>query len=347
LKRDKFIDERIDPYKSTEAAIAYLKELHGMFGDWSTVLAAYNCGEGRVLRVIASQNINYLDHFWDLYERLPVETARYVPRFLATLHIVNQPEKYGLNVSEIEPAEEFETVEINRQVHLKDIARIIDMPIEDLKELNPQLRHSILPPERFSLKVTPEKGRIVLANLDRLPITAPPQRAFVWHKIRSGETLSRIARKYRTSINSIVQANNLQRSRPIPAGKNLKIPQTGYTAAYVEPVKTSTSPRVAYHSVKRGDSLWNIAQRYGTTTTKIQELNSLNSTRLTIGQVLRIAVQPSENQNIDNVGTYSVKRGDTPFTIARHHQMALERFLRLNKLTPRSRIYPGQLVSVE
>ncbi|MFA9498729.1 MAG: lytic transglycosylase domain-containing protein, partial [Deltaproteobacteria bacterium] len=97
LKRDKFIDERIDPVKSTQAAIAYLKELHQIFGDWSTVLAAYNCGEGRVLRVIRTQNINYLDNFWDLYERLPLETARYVPRFIATLHIIQNKEKYGLD----------------------------------------------------------------------------------------------------------------------------------------------------------------------------------------------------------------------------------------------------------
>jgi membrane-bound lytic murein transglycosylase D len=72
-----------------------------MFGDWSTVLAAYNCGEGRVLRVIRDQNVNYLDNFWDLYQRLPVETARYVPRFLATLHILSDPKKYGLDEIEI------------------------------------------------------------------------------------------------------------------------------------------------------------------------------------------------------------------------------------------------------
>jgi membrane-bound lytic murein transglycosylase D len=83
LKRDQYIDERIDFEKSSDAAIAYLKELHNIFGDWSTVLAAYNCGEGRVLRVIRTQNINYLDDFWDLFGRLPFETARYVPRFLA------------------------------------------------------------------------------------------------------------------------------------------------------------------------------------------------------------------------------------------------------------------------
>jgi len=81
LNRDEWIDERMDVYKSTKAAIAYLKELHGMFGDWLTALAAYNCGEGRVLKTISRQRINYLDSFWDLYRQLPIETARYVPRF--------------------------------------------------------------------------------------------------------------------------------------------------------------------------------------------------------------------------------------------------------------------------
>ena len=97
LSRDEWVDERMDVQESTKAAIAYLKELHSMFGDWLTVLAAYNCGEGRVLRVISRQNINYMDGFWDLYRQLPNETARYVPRFLATLHIVKNPQKYGFD----------------------------------------------------------------------------------------------------------------------------------------------------------------------------------------------------------------------------------------------------------
>ena len=97
LSRDEWIDERLDLEKSTRAAIDYLKELHGMFGDWLTVLAAYNCGEGRVLKVISRQHINYFDRFWDLYHQLPYETARYVPRFLATLHIIRDPKKYGID----------------------------------------------------------------------------------------------------------------------------------------------------------------------------------------------------------------------------------------------------------
>ena len=136
LSRDEWIDERMDVQKSTQAAIAYLKELHNMFGDWLTVLAAYNCGEGRVLRVISRQNINYLDGFWDLYRQLPNETARYVPRFLATLHIVKNPQKYGFDLSTTEKPINFETVKVNKIMKLKDIAEKIEVSEEVLNLLN-------------------------------------------------------------------------------------------------------------------------------------------------------------------------------------------------------------------
>ncbi|HOW57704.1 MAG TPA: lytic transglycosylase domain-containing protein, partial [Smithellaceae bacterium] len=115
LSRDEWIDERMDAEKSTHAAIAYLKELHSMFGDWMTVLAAYNCGEGRVMRVISRQHVNYFDRFWDLYNQLPRETARYVPRFLATLHIIKNPGKYGMDLAGVaEKQKQYEKVKVNR-----------------------------------------------------------------------------------------------------------------------------------------------------------------------------------------------------------------------------------------
>ena len=92
LKRDRWVDERMDPLKSTQAAVKYLSELHNLFGDWTTALAAYNCGEFRVQYVIRTQHVDYLDNFWDLYTRLPVETARFVPRFIAAVLIINNPE---------------------------------------------------------------------------------------------------------------------------------------------------------------------------------------------------------------------------------------------------------------
>lgn len=346
LKRDKFIDERMDPVKSTQAAIDYLKELHGIFGDWSTVLAAYNCGEGKVLQVIRNQNINYLDNFWDLYERLPRETARYVPRFLATLHILNNPEKYGMNDLMLEPPLEYESVTISKQMHLKDIARSIGVSETQLKELNPELRYKITPQDNYSLKVPPNHGDVLLAGLDKIPVTSPPQRAFLYHRVKSGETLSVIARRYRTSVRGIMHANNLKRSNFIVAGRLLKIPQRGYVYPQPEPVETQNGQALS-HEVKQGDSLWIIAKQYGTTTKKIQELNHLTTTDLYKGQVLTIFPAQKDQPHKQDLNTYEVKAGDSPFLIARRHNMTLERFLSLNDLWHGSTIYPGQVVYIE
>jgi membrane-bound lytic murein transglycosylase D len=347
LKRDRFIDERMDPEKSTRAAIAYLKELHNIFGDWTTVLAAYNCGEGRVLRVIKTQNVNYLDNFWDLYERLPRETARYVPRFLATLHILNAPEKYGLDLAQIDPPLNYETVTIDRQIHLRDAAKIIDVPESTLREMNPELRYKILPPTPYALKVPVGTSEVLLAEINNVRTTSLPQPAYVYHRVRSGETLSTIARHYRTSVARIQRANNL-RGTLIRAGKRLKIPSKGYTYTK-QPARAQKGPAKmpAYHMVRRGDSLWIIARRYGTTVKSIQNLNGLTGTRLYKGQKLKIAANPTPAPKVDGMKTYQVQSGDSPFKIAQAHQMPLDRFLRINRLSSRSTIYPGQSVYVE
>lgn len=347
LKRDKYIDERIDPIKSTKAAIEYLKELHQIFGDWSTVLAAYNCGEGRVLRVIRSQNINYLDNFWDLYERLPRETARYVPRFMAALFIINHPEKYGLDAITVDKPLEYENVTVSKQIHLKNVAKEIGVAEKTLRELNPELRYRILPQDEYPLRVPPGKSEVLLANLDNIPVTHPPQPAYVYHRIRTGESLSTIARRYRSSVRKIMRANNLHRSSYIVAGKKLKIPLRG-TMPYrprIDRTKDFTLPSI--HVVKRGDSLWIIAKRYGTTTKKIQSLNDLQTTQLHIGQVLKMPGYKDEKIKVEDLKVYRVKRGDSPFDIAQLHNMPLKRFLRINLLTPNSTIYPGQKLFIE
>ena len=348
LRRNKFIDERMDPAKATKAAIDYLKELHSMFGDWSTVLAAYNCGEGRVLRVIRSQNINYLDNFWDLYERLPRETARYVPRFLATLHILNNLETYGMDQVVVDRPLEYETVTVNKQVSLGNIAKSINVSKKTLVDLNPELRYKILPGDGYDLKIPPGNGDILLSQIDRIPISLPPQRAYVYHRVRHGETLSVIARRYRTSVGSIMRANNMRRSNYIVAGKRLKIPRRGYMKQVSQVIHKPRNGQAVNHIVRKGDSLYIIAKQYGTTTKKIQELNNLRTTTLYKGQILTIfAGKPQPPPAVDGLATYRVRPGDSPFVIAKRHNMPLDRLLYLNQLYPGTKIYPGQRLYIE
>jgi membrane-bound lytic murein transglycosylase D len=225
LNRNQFIDERLDPVKSTQAAVNYLKELHNHFGDWSTVLAAYNCGENRVFRVIRNQKISYLDNFWDLYDHLPQETARYVPKFLATLHIANNLEKYGMDKIPIAQPLKFESLTVSKQIHLDQAAKIIGIDRLMLEELNPELRQNIAPGGSYSLKIPPQSKQVLLTNINRILHLNPAGVDFVVHRIRSGETLSLIARRYQTSIENIMLANNLHRANYIVSGKTLKIPR--------------------------------------------------------------------------------------------------------------------------
>ncbi|MGD8915524.1 MAG: LysM peptidoglycan-binding domain-containing protein [Syntrophobacterales bacterium] len=287
LRRDRWVDERMDPELSTKAAITYLKVLHELFGDWTTVLAAYNCGEGNVLRVIRQQHVNYLDDFWDLYPRLPLETARYVPRFLAALHIIKDPEKYGFNDLEQDEPLRSEKVQVSKQMRLKDIARTLDVTQKTLEELNPSLRYKATPNYPFMLNLPLETREMFLANLEQIPKWKPPQRAYVVHRVRFGETLSGIAMKYRVPVRRIVHANGLRSASRIRAGQRLKIPLRGQIILASNPPHSEPGSTIHYR-VKRGDSLWLIAQRFNTTVAKIKALNQIHSNLLQTGQTILV-----------------------------------------------------------
>ncbi|OCC16242.1 Membrane-bound lytic murein transglycosylase D precursor [Dissulfuribacter thermophilus] len=288
LNRNTWIDERLDPEKSTRAAIQYLTELHKIFGDWMTVLAAYNCGEGTVLRVIRKQRINYLDHFWDLYQMLPRETVRYVPRFIATLLIVKEPEKFGFTLGEPEPALTFEKVELKKQLHLAQIAEAIGVSKKVLKELNPELRYQITPPGSYALRVPVGKKEVLLAKLEEIDSWSLPKKAFVYHKVRRGETLSSIALRYGARIRDIELANNIRHRNLIRVGQTLKVPLTGKGPNIPRQLYAKKKKKFKRYVVQRGDSLWLIARKFNTSVTSIKKANGLRSNCLSVGQVLKI-----------------------------------------------------------
>jgi membrane-bound lytic murein transglycosylase D len=298
LKRDRWVDERMDPLKSTQAAVKYLDELHTFFGDWTTTLAAYNCGEIRVQNCIRTQRVDYMDNFWDLYRQLPRETARFVPRFIAAVLIINNPERYGFNLPQPFPALSFEVIAINHPFKLSSLAAALGVDASELAFLNPELRNESTPGYEYALRVPKGGSENALAAVNNLPRWVPPEAVYSWHYVRRGETLSTIAERYRTTVSAISRLNGLRSVNFIKPGQRLKIPGRGVA------VSASRRPRNTVSKPKNPVSL---------TGEKIP---------------------------------YTVREGDTPYSIAKKFAMNLDDFLALNSMTSDSKIYPGQEVLV-
>ena len=394
LNRDEWVDERMDVQKSTKAAIAYLKELHNMFGDWLTVLAAYNCGEGRVLRVISRQHINYLDSFWDLYRQLPNETARYVPRFLATLHIVNNPKKYGFDLSSVESPIDYETVKVNKVMKFKDIAEKMEVSEDVLSLLNSELRHKMTPDREYNLKIptgTLDKFNLVCNDIpqsERPSFVSVQNRnvssnqgtrgaAFIKHRVKKGETVYSIARKYHVSVASISSHNKLGSRKKLVRGRNLIIPvaKKEYYAAGQSTNRKQIASSGRY-KVKKGETLSMISRRFSIPVNQLMKMNKLKTGNIHAGQNLiiskkTIAVDSQDdavkNKNVkqsarkakvnqktlsatdlDKLGTnkYIVTKRDNLHTIARKNNINVTKLMKLNKLSENEKLVPGQILII-
>jgi membrane-bound lytic murein transglycosylase D len=335
LSRDSWVDERFDPEKSTDAAIGYLTDLHGMFGDWPKALAAYNCGEARVQRLQRRSATEYLD-FWDLYELLPRETRRYVPRLFAALQIIEDPEKYGMTLPEPDdPPGDVATVTVARAVKLEDLDSLLGLDQGTLGELNPELRYRGTPKRAYELKVPAGREQTLTAGIGSVPEWRPPQTQYVIHRVRRGQTLSVIARQYGTSVRAIMSTNNLRSANRIREGQRLRIPVR--SSGVVQ--RTSRTAVNGVHTVRRGESLGAIARAYGTTVSQLKKDNELASDVIHPGQNLRVG--PASTSDSDGK-SYTVARGDTLGKIADRHGVGLAALLRANGLGTRSTIYPGQ-----
>lgn len=380
LNRDEWIDERLDVEKSTRAAIDYLKELHGMFGDWLTVLAAYNCGEGRVLKVISRQHINYFDRFWDLYHNLPYETARYVPRFLATLHIIRNQKKYGINLDEIDGSEikavdfVYDTVKTYQSMSLDDIAKHIGVEEETLHILNAELRQKITPDKEYSLRIPPGFALKFASVVDDIPKIEKPKKVYVRHRVRRGETVASIARKYRTSVGEVVELNQISSKKKLKKGQIIVVPVQGNVYSnlrYIKAVSRDTVSPVARkaavtHKVKKGDTLHSIAKRYGTTVNDIKVINKLGDREIRVGEILKVKstrgsadkamIQTSGSMSAGesmraSTGAHSrkyvVQKGDTLTKIAKKNGVKVDGLLEANKISRDEILQPGQVIIVK
>jgi membrane-bound lytic murein transglycosylase D len=236
LRVDSYVDERRDPVKSTVAAARYLRDLYDLFGTWPLAMAAYNAGEGKVMRALHTAQA---ESFSDIAKTRLIrrETKEYVPRFMAATIIAKNPDRYGFPQNEIRP-HEFEEVVVRRPIHFKAIANLTGISYQELKVLNPELRRDATPPDdaEYHLKVPVGTKDKVEQLLDRapthkfasLPISvkvrqfrAEPESGH-WYRVRVGDSLEKIAKRFKISVKALKAHNNLT-GPTIKAGSRLVI----------------------------------------------------------------------------------------------------------------------------
>jgi membrane-bound lytic murein transglycosylase D len=347
LRIDSWVDERSDPEKSARAAAAYLKDLHGMFGDWYLALAAYNAGEGKIQRSLAKTK---KDDFWSLASTrsLRAETRNYVPAILAATLIAKQPEKYGFDVRVDEPFVS-DVVTIEGQTDLRVLARLVDVDPETLRQLNPQLRRGMTPPGTSTNVHVPvgfgpslAQAYAALPEADRLVL--------VRHQVGKGESLAFIARHYGVSSIAIANANRLGKSATLHQGQELVIPAV---APAFKDGDVSRANAVAYR-VRKGDTLSRIAKHYRTTPSAIASASGIGvHSSLRVGQRLVIPAKGSSTRAARSAQraapapaaasavVHTVRRGETLYRIADQYRVTVDQICTLNRLSPDGVIYPG------
>lgn len=237
LQSNSLVDERRDPVKSTRAAARYLKELYDIYHDWNLVLAAYNCGPGTINKAI--RRADGEKDFWKLYNFLPRETRSYVPAFIAANYIMTYYCEHNISPMDMRMPEGTDTIHISHPLHLKQVAEVCKINIEQLRALNPEFKTDVIPGniQTYALRLPNDKVSFFLEQEDsiyqykqevynarRKSVAVPSASSSgkVYYKVRRGDTLGRIASKYGVSVNQIKRLNGLKGTN-IQVGKSLRV----------------------------------------------------------------------------------------------------------------------------
>ena len=244
LEVNSLVDERMDPIRATEAACRYLSDLYGIFNDWNLTIAAYNCGPGNVNKAI--HRAGGKRDFWSIYPFLPKETRGYLPIFIAVVYAMNYAEMHGICPSEPLLTMASDTIVTNQRQHLKQIAENLDIPLSELRRLNPQYPRDIIPGNKdYAICLPIEKAGAYIDNehailayqadelinnrraeielLQRTSVYGGYSiNGITYYKIKEGDTLGGIAQKFHVSVKQLKAWNGLK-SDAIRAGKTLKI----------------------------------------------------------------------------------------------------------------------------
>jgi peptidoglycan lytic transglycosylase D len=343
LTRNWWVDERQDPEKSTRAAARHLKDLYKQFGDWYLAMAAYNSGPGNVQRAV--QRTGFAD-FWELYKRgvLPRETKNYVPIIVAITIMAKNPAQYGLDNIQPDSPPQVDVTRINYPVDLRLVAECIDVSVDTLQDLNPSLLRMTTPKTgAFDLRLPEGSTEKYHAAIAAIPVSKR-----VWwryHKVTSGETLSGIARQYRTTARAITEVNGLGGDEVSPEAK-LIIPVAAgkYFPGGIGAMHFSTRP--TRYKVRKGDTVTSIADDFGVPADKLRKWNRLKGNKLRAGRTVVIyrpvaqaepASAGSKGKGNKNNGLtagqrlHTVRAGDTLYSIAAEYGTSVAALRRDNR----------------
>lgn len=226
LEVSEYVDERRDPFRSTDAAIRHLSGLYHIFDSWYLTAAAYNSGSGRIARLLKEygRSKGADDTFWELQDALPTETRGYVPALLAAIIVGENPDVFGLDFKPSEPVR-FESVAVSGSTELRAVARAAGTTLERIKELNPQFIRAMTPPDRESeVRVPVGAADGFMVALARIPAEQRVRRLTRTHVVKEGETLSGIAERYGTTVDALQKLNGIKRPHLVAVGRKLTIP---------------------------------------------------------------------------------------------------------------------------
>jgi membrane-bound lytic murein transglycosylase D len=364
LKQNGYYDGRRDVAESTRAALDYLQFLAQEFnGDWYLAIAAYNCGEMNVSRAVERNRAKGLPiDFFSL--NLPRETEAYVPKLLAMRRIIENPARYGLEFGSMENQPYFVKVDVGGQIDLAVAAELAGMPQEDFLAINPGFKRRVTDPSGpHQLLIPVGNEQLFLQKLASLP--ADKRVPVVYYHVRKGDTLSKIASRYGLSVAELRSLNGLQAKSVKPGqelilrgGKMTPALASSIAAADVEPptskAKSSGSANSKMHTVRRGETLWSIAQQYDIDAADLAGANRVKNNAIKVGQKLRL---PSSATNSDTHNNairggkataatqelnYTVRNGDTLKRIATQFKVDVKQLINWNNLRSADAIRPGQ-----
>lgn len=363
LSINNYVDERRDPIRSTKAAIRFLTDLNKEFDSWQLAVAAYNAGGGTIRRAIRKTGSR---DFWQIIKgsHLKKETKYYVPKLIAAIIIAKDPESYGFKDITYDKPLSFATLPVPRWTSMQAVALAGDTPLEEIRNLNRQLRRSITPPGKnlYSIKVPAAKKELIAKNLPRVKATISTK--YKTHVIKKGDSVSRICNKYNINKKTLLKANNL-RSSVLIAGKRLRIPfrTTSYKLLDENMVIAGLGPaetlpeNLIIHKIQPGETISELARRYNVPPQMIAAWNGLEDLgRIRAGQQLAFYLQntaeisatskrPKSAKGLstaENPGLtyYHVLGGDTLWEIARKFQTTPAKIRRWNNIKG-NKIYPG------